>query len=121
MGKTFAQLTQSPPNLKREKIEVEEWGDGTFYLLQVSGKQHQEITEKFQALIGEEDPQKASQKNAGRIASILLSHCLVDEEGQRPGEEWLMEQPIQLLNRLSKSAMEINGLSAEIQEKLEKN
>lgn len=115
----FAELVNQPVQLKQKNIDVPEWG-GTFCIHEVTGLQHQEITEKFSELTGD-NPTEAGNRYAGKIAAILLSRCLVDEDGDSPTEEWLILQPISLLNKLSAEAMDINGLSAEARAEIEKN
>jgi hypothetical protein len=114
---TFAQLAQSPPQAKQQILEVEEWGGGTFRLLQLSGLQYETVIERLKKEFGDE----WQQKPGARMMAIVLAACLVDEDGQAPSEQFLLEQPVTLLNRLSKDAMVLNGMSSEARAELEKN
>ncbi len=114
---TFAQLAQSPPQPKQLELTVEEWGGGIFRLRQLSGLQYEGIIERLKKDFGDEWQQKAG----ARMMAIILASCLIDEDGIAPSEDWLLTQPVQLLNRLSKDAMELNGMSTEAKAALEKN
>ncbi len=118
---TFAQLAQNPVQRPRKEVKVEEWGEGPFYLVEISGKQHEEMSAELLKAFDGAEPGIAAQRKTGTTGAIVLSRCLVDEEGQSPSKDWLMEQPIRILSRLCADAMQLNGLTPEAQATLEKN
>lgn len=111
---TFAKLAQEPPKLKREPIDIPEWGPaGTFVLVELDGPLMQEVVNEFHDLNAEKEQVKA--------AALLLSKCLYDEEGNRPSVEDLLKQSGGVLMRVSLEAQRINGLGKAAEEQLEKN
>ncbi len=75
---TFAQLAQSPPQAKVLPIEIEEWGGGTFHLLQLSGLQYESVVERLKTEFGEEWQQKAG----ARMMAIVLANHFLRHRGQ---------------------------------------
>jgi hypothetical protein len=116
---TFADLASGPSRLKRKEITIEEWGGGTFHLLEISGKTHRELIAKIEEIKGGDSSPNADK--AGLLASTWLEHLLVDEDGNSPDKEWLMQQSLRLLIDICNQALEFNGLTEKIRESSEKN
>lgn len=115
---TFATLETSATKLKEKEIVIDEWGGGKFILKQVMADQFEAVKRIFAPKVDKEEGEQLSDFEAG---VALLTICLFDSDGVLPKAEWLMKQPLFLVQRLMNDAFEINGLSAAQQERMEKN
>ena len=116
---TFADLANGPSRLRRKEITIEEWGGGTFQLLEISGATHKNLIGKIEEIKGDDESPNA--EKAGLLASTWLEHLLVDVEGKSPEKEWLMQQSLRLLIDICNQALEFNGLTEKVRELSEKN
>lgn len=116
---TFASLPENP-KVNEEKIVVPEWNNGTFSIREVTADQNVKAIEKIQSQKIDKDgnPKELGNFEAG---VILLTISLFDEDEQNPSYEWLMKQPVRLINNLSTIALRLNRIDIESQILTEKN
>ena len=62
---TFANLASGPSRLRRKKIKIEEWGRGTFYLLEISGTTHRDLIGKIEEIKGGDSDSSQNADKAG--------------------------------------------------------
>lgn len=130
MGRTFAELSQAPPNLKREEVhpEIPGW-EGTYFIHQLTGTGVQAVYTRFNELTGGNISEATDEKSVTQKTTehgiefqiLVLSYALSDEEGNNPPYEWLAGHAWDLLRPLCAKAMDINGLSEKAQEEIAKN
>lgn len=104
--------------LKRELVEVEEWG-GEVFIRAMSVRDREEFVE----LYGGDDEDA---DNAPYPADVWLAlKCVCDEDGNRLfGEDdasVLLDQPMSAVQRVGKACMKLNGLTRDAVEDAEKN
>lgn len=115
MGRTFTQVLQSPPQLKRRAIEIPEFG-GEFYLNELTGLEQQQLLRENQSRFkGDASPGETA------MYASLLSKCLRDEEGGTLSyDQWLALGNV-LVRRLGLEAAKLNVVTQDERETLEKN
>jgi hypothetical protein len=114
MGKTFAELYQSPPEFPKKEIEIPELG-GTFYITTMRGDKHRELLHEQ-----EEQIKDATKDSEYAYWALSLSKTLVDVEGNYPTFAFMISLPGTFLRKYGKMAMEFNSLDDQSQADIEK-
>jgi hypothetical protein len=92
-------------------------GEKTYNLVEITGRKYQALMDRFTKEFGEE----WHGKGGILMTSILLAACLKADDGTSPTEDEVLDQPIRVINALSREAMVLNGITAESQAQTEKN
>ena len=92
----------------------------TYKLIELSARRYQQLMDDLQKKYGDSWQAKSSGSNI-TIGVTMLTACLQTEDGISPNEDAIWGLTIKVVNKLSKDAMILNGLTEEDQEKLTKN
>lgn len=113
---TFATLPATP-KIKQQVETIKEWGNGKFTFREILAEQHTKASQVFAEFV-KKDPSNLSEFEA---MVMILSVALFDEDGNNPELSWLLKQPMALIQRLGRIALDLNGMSAAAQAQAEKN
>jgi hypothetical protein len=106
-------------DLKRETIEVPEWG-GSVTIRELTGREHQELAREAVSSKDEDDEARGA-----KFITSLLQKVIVDEEGQPlfgPDDiDELTSKSSRVLQRLFTEAQRISKIRASDIEEIEKN